>query len=136
MTAGLVADGALPMLTEVRGAVGLVAQIAARGIWAMASGLAGAARADDHMGVGDVRGPARRQQPADARGVHPVEAGHIGGRLADQSGGRDELAPRLSREGHGCADPGKSYALGGIRTAGVPSVYLKPVSSADLKRIS
>lgn len=46
--------------------------------------LAGAARADDDVGVGDVGGPTRRQEPARTGRVHQAEIDDIGGRLADQ----------------------------------------------------
>jgi hypothetical protein len=48
-------------------------------------GLAGATGADHDVGVGNVRSPAGRQQPADVRRVHPAQANHVGGRLADQT---------------------------------------------------
>jgi hypothetical protein len=47
-------------------------------------GLAGAAGADDDVGVGDVGGSAGGEQPADAGCVDPVQVGDVGGQLADE----------------------------------------------------
>ena len=51
--------------------------------------LPGAARADHHMGIDDVRCPARCQQPADIRRIHPVEVRDISRWLTNQAGQPD-----------------------------------------------
>ena len=61
------------------------------------------------MSIGDIGCPARRQQPADIRGVHPVEIGNVGCRLANQASESD-LAPgppdRLGQCSRWDRDPG------------------------------
>lgn len=46
--------------------------------------LAGAAGADHDVGIGNVRGPAGPQQPADVSRVYPAQSDNAGARLADQ----------------------------------------------------
>ena len=72
--------------------------------------------ADDDVGVGDVRGSACYQEPADIRRVHPVEGDNVGRWLAGQSRQPYLLfgpADRLGESGRWDGDAGGCLAGAG-----------------------
>jgi hypothetical protein len=78
--------------------------------------LAGAACADHHMSIDDVGCPARRQQPADVRRIHPVEVHNVSRRLTNQAGQPDlPLRPpdRLGQRGRRNRDAGTRFPRAG-----------------------